>query len=58
MIVDSPGIGETEDLDDMVHQYIANVFAFIYVITVANSDGIVYAVSSLILFNRAGRNLI
>lgn len=40
MIVDSPGVGETEEFDTMVYQYIPEVFAFIYVISLANSDGI------------------
>lgn len=40
MIVDSPGVGETEEFDTMVYQYISEVFAFIYVISLANSDGI------------------
>lgn len=40
MIVDTPGVGECQDLDDIVYQYLPEAFAFIFVLTVANSDGI------------------
>ena len=40
MIVDTPGLGESQDLDDIVYQYLPQVFAFIFVLTAANSDGI------------------
>ena len=40
MIVDSPGFGESKELDDVVYQYLPKVFAFIFVLSAANSDGI------------------
>ena len=40
MIVDSPGIGDSDELDDVVYQYVPKVFASIYVISLANSHGI------------------
>ena len=40
MIVDSPGVGESKELDDVVYQYLPKVFAFIFVLSAANSDGI------------------
>ena len=40
MIVDTPGVGESHDLDDTVYQYLPEAFAFIFVLTVANADGI------------------
>lgn len=35
MIIDSPGVGEADEMDDMVIQYLSEAFAFIYV---ANSS--------------------
>ena len=35
MIIDSPGVGEADEMDDMVIQYLPEAFAFIYV---ANSS--------------------
>ena len=40
MIVDSPGVGESKELDDVVYEYLPKVFAFIFVLSAANSDGI------------------
>lgn len=40
MIVDSPGIGESPEMDGMVFQYLAEAFAFIYVINSANAGGV------------------
>ena len=35
VIIDSPGVGESKQMDDMVIQYLPEAFAFIYV---ANSS--------------------
>ena len=35
MIIDSPGVGESDEMDEMVIQYLPEAFAFIYV---ANSS--------------------
>ena len=35
MIIDSPGVGEADEMDDMVIQYLSEAFAFVYV---ANSS--------------------
>ncbi|KAL9964138.1 hypothetical protein ACROYT_G027725 [Oculina patagonica] len=40
VIVDSPGIGESDIMDDMVKEYLPEAFAFIYVINTANAGGI------------------
>ena len=40
MIVDSPGIGESDEMDEIVEQYLPNAFAFIYVINSTNAGGI------------------
>ncbi|KAL9964127.1 hypothetical protein ACROYT_G027711 [Oculina patagonica] len=40
VLVDSPGIGESKIMDDMVQEYLPKAFAFIYVINSANAGGI------------------
>ncbi|KAL9964111.1 hypothetical protein ACROYT_G027695 [Oculina patagonica] len=40
VLVDSPGVGESEIMDDMVQEYLPEAFAFIYVINSANAGGI------------------
>ena len=40
MIVDSPGIGESTIMDDIVKEYLPEAFAFIYVINSQNAGGI------------------
>ena len=40
MIVDSPGIGESTTMDDIVKEYLPEAFAFIYVINSENVEGI------------------
>ena len=40
VIVDSPGIGESDIMDDIVKQYLPEAFAFIYVINTANAGGV------------------
>ena len=40
VIVDSPGVGESKIMDDMVKEYLPEAFAFIYVINTANAGGI------------------
>ena len=40
MIVDSPGIGESTIMDDIVKEYLPEAFAFIYVINSDNAGGI------------------
>ena len=40
MIVDSPGIAESTEMDDMVFQYLPEAFAFIYVINSGNAGGV------------------
>ena len=40
MIVDSPGIGESTIMDDIVKEYFPEAFAFIYVINSDNAGGI------------------
>lgn len=39
-IIDSPGIGEEESMDEMVTQYLTQAFAFVYVIDTSNSGGV------------------
>ena len=39
MIVDSPGIGESTIMDDIVKEYLPEAFAFIYVINSENAGG-------------------
>ena len=38
--MDSPGIGESQIMDDMVNEYLPEAFAFIYVINSPNAGGI------------------
>ena len=40
VIVDSPGIGESSIMDEVVKKYLPEAFAFIYVINTANAGGI------------------
>ena len=40
MIIDSPGVGESDEMDEMVTQYLPEAFAFIYVINSANAGGV------------------
>ena len=39
-IVDSPGIGESEELDEIVKNYLPEAFAFIYIINASNAGGV------------------
>ena len=38
--MDSPGVGESTIMDDMVKEYLPEAFAFIYVINTVNAGGI------------------
>ena len=40
MIVDSPGVGESDIMDEIVLNYLPNAFAFIYVINSSNTGGV------------------
>ena len=40
MIVDSPGIGESDIMDNQVMQYLPEATAFIYVINSSNAGGV------------------
>ena len=40
VIIDSPGIGESDIIDEIVTQYLPQAFAFIYVINSANAGGV------------------
>ena len=40
VIVDSPGIGESAIMDDMVKEYLPEAFLLIYVINNSNASGI------------------
>jgi len=40
VIIDSPGIGESEIMDEVVTHYLPEAFAFIYVINSANAGGV------------------
>ena len=40
MIVDSPGIGESDDMSEFVLNYLPNAFCFMYVINSSNAGGI------------------
>ena len=40
VIVDSPGIGESEIMDDIVVSYLPSAFAFIYVINSSLAGGV------------------
>ncbi|XP_035663959.1 bacterial dynamin-like protein [Branchiostoma floridae] len=40
VIVDSPGVGESDMMDKVVADYIPNAFAFLYIINSANAGGV------------------
>ena len=40
VIVDSPEVGESDIMDDIVVNYLQNAFTFIYVIESSNAGGI------------------
>ena len=40
VIIDSPGVGESDIMDEIVTQYLPQAFAFIYVINSANAGGV------------------
>lgn len=40
MIVDSPGVGESDIMDEIVTQYLPQAFAFLYVINSTNAGGV------------------
>ena len=40
VIIDSPGVGESDEMDEIVIQYLPQAFAFIYVIDCTNAGGI------------------
>ena len=40
VLVDSPGVGESVIIDDMIKEYLPEAFAFIYVINSVNVGGI------------------
>ena len=40
MIVDSPGVGESEVMDEFVVNYMSNAFCFMYVINTYNAGGV------------------
>ena len=40
MIVDSPGVGESDIMDEIVLNYLPNAFSFIYVINSSNAGGV------------------
>ena len=40
MIVDSPGVGESEDMSELVLNYLPHAFCFMYVINSVNAGGI------------------
>ena len=40
MIVDSPGVGESEEMNEFVVKYMPNALCFIYVINSANAGGV------------------
>ena len=40
MIVDRPGVGESDIMDEIVLNYLPNAFAFIYVINNSNAGGV------------------
>ena len=40
VIVDSPEVGESDIMDDIVENYLPNAFAFIYVIKSSNAGGV------------------
>jgi len=40
VIIDSPGVGESNIMEEIVTQYLPQAFAFIYVINSANAWGV------------------
>ena len=40
MIVDGPGVGESEVMDESVVSYMSNAFCFMYVINTFNAEGV------------------
>ena len=40
VIIDSPGVGESEIMDEIVREYLPEAFAFIYVINCTNAGGV------------------
>ena len=40
VIVDSPEVGESDIMDDIVVNYLPNAFAFMYVIKSSNAGGV------------------
>ena len=40
MIIDSPGVGESEEMDQILMSYLPKAFAFIYVISCGDAGGI------------------
>ena len=40
VIIDSPGLGESDDMDQVLMHYLPNAFAFMYVIDVSHAGGI------------------
>ena len=40
MIVDSPGVGESEVMNEFVLNYLSNAFSFMYVINTPNAGGV------------------
>ena len=40
VIIDSPGVGESNIMDEIVTQYLPQAFAFLYVINSANAEGV------------------
>ena len=40
MIVDSPGVGESEMMDEFVLNYMSNAFCFMYVTNTHNAGGV------------------
>ena len=40
MIVDSPGVGESDDISEFVLNYLPSAFCFIYVINSVNAGGV------------------
>ena len=40
MVVDSPGVGESEVMDEFVVNYMSNAFCFMYVINTHNAGGV------------------
>ena len=40
MIIDSPGVGASDIMDEIVTRYLPQAFAFIYVINSVNAGGV------------------